>query len=187
MASDLDVVNEVDKQEEELIERAELLFEHQKTQYEIASDGVRRLEDKAMKTFGAISVIITIALLVVRYWWNDIFPQKSDVLHVVCWGFLVFFLGMFFISWGFTFSAMQLQDVERPSSDADSLESFYMHQKRYNSLTAYAREYSRLTDVVDLGHLTKAKLIRNCFEAMHFGAWSFVCFLLTVVVIKFNN
>ncbi|MEG5642253.1 hypothetical protein UXP00_03395 [Enterobacter asburiae] len=187
MASDSEMAKEADKQEDELIERAELLFEHQKKQYEIASEGVRRLEDKAMKTFSAISVIITIALLVVRNWWADIFPEKSGLSHVVCWMFLVFFLSMFFISWGFTFSAMQLQDVERPASDADSLESFYMHQKRYNTLAAYAREYARLTDVVDLVHLSKAKLIRNCFEAMHFGAWSFVFFLITLVIIKFNN
>ncbi|HGG8854123.1 TPA: hypothetical protein ACJJ1B_005270 [Enterobacter roggenkampii] len=143
------------EQEKELIERAELLYEHQKKQYELSSDGIRRLEDKAMKTFGAISIIITIAILIVRNWWSDIFPDKHEPLHLFCWFFLAFFLVMYCISWGFTFSAMQLQDIRRPSSDADSLESFFMDSKRYNSLTAYAREYSRLTDVVDAGHLNR--------------------------------
>ncbi|HII3191040.1 TPA: hypothetical protein ACY3IJ_002782 [Enterobacter asburiae] len=175
-----------ENQAKELIERAELLYDHQKKQFELSSDGVRRLEDKAMKTFSAINIIITIALLIVRYWWSDIFPHKYDPLHALCWLFLSFFLVMFFISWGFTFSAMKLQDVERPSSDADSLEAFYMNTKRYNSLTAYAREYARLTDTVDAVHLIKAKLINNCFEAMCFGAWSFVFFVLTVIIIKFN-
>lgn len=184
MSEAIEVGLSVAEQEKELIERAELLYEHQKKQYELATDGIRRLEDKAMKTFSAISIIITIALLIVRYWWTDIFPEKTEPLHLLCWAFLAFFLVMFCISWGFTFSAMQLIDVEKPSSDAVSLESFFMDSKRYNSLTSYAREYSRLTEVVDAGHLAKAKLINHCFEAMCFGAWSFVVFVITVVIIK---
>jgi hypothetical protein len=57
---------------DEYVERAELLYDYQKEQYELAVDSIRRLEDKSTKMLGILSVIITVSLLVVRYWWSDI-------------------------------------------------------------------------------------------------------------------
>lgn len=173
-------------QEDELIDRAKLLYEHQKEQYESASDRVRRLEDKATKTFSALSIIITIALLILRYWWDDLFPKKYDPLHGFCWFFLGFFFVMSAISWGYIFSAMQLQEIERPSVNPNEMESFYMGNKRYNALTAYAKEYSRLTSAIDIGHSDKARLIANCYESILYGAWSFVCFIIIFFLIKLH-
>lgn len=173
-------------QEDELTEKAELLIKHQKEQYESSVERIRRLEDKALKTFGSLSIVITVALLVVRYWWKDIFPEHYTPLHAFCWFFLIVFISTCFISWGFAFSAMQLQDLECPSSDATEIERFYMGNKIYNSLSAYAKEYSRLTGVVDKKHIEKSKVINFCFESMLYSAWSFVFFLILVVIIKLN-
>lgn len=174
------------KESDELIEKAKLLFDHQKEQYKEVSEGLRRLEDKAMKTFSALSIIITIALIIIRYWWDDIFPKQYDPLHGLCWLFLSIFVTTSAISWGFTFSAMQLENLARPSSDANETEEFYMYNERVNALAAYAREYSRLTAGIADVHSKKAKLINNCFESMLYGAWSFLLFLITIVIIKLN-
>ena len=74
-------IKTIEDQEKELIDKAELLIEHQKEQYESSVERVRRLEDKALKTFGSLNLIITVALLIVRYWWVDIFPGKYTPLH----------------------------------------------------------------------------------------------------------
>ncbi|VUS53685.1 hypothetical protein [Klebsiella spallanzanii] len=177
-------IKTIEEQEKELIDKAELLFEHQKEQYESSVVRVRRLEDKALKTFGSLNLIITVALLIVRYWWVDIFPGKYTPLHAFCWVSLSAFIIMCFISWGFSFSAMQLKDWECPSSDPQRMEVFYMDNKIYNSLSAYAKEYSRLAGVVGNIHEDKTRLINNCFESMLFGAWAFTVFLISVVIIK---
>jgi hypothetical protein len=173
-----------DEQEKELIERAEIIFDHQKQQYSLAIDGLRRLEDKAMKLFSALSIIITLAMLIVRNWWADIFPDQTGIMHYLCWFSLGLFIFLSLVSWGFTFSAMQPKEFERPSSDADELEDFFMSNPRYNSLSSYAREFSRLTSTVDENHVEKVKMIKNCSEAMLFGAWAFVSFIITFFLLK---
>ncbi|EOG2011124.1 hypothetical protein ACK5EC_005718 [Klebsiella oxytoca] len=177
----------VKEKEDELIKRAEILFDHQKKQYELSVDGLRKLEDKAMKIFSALSIIITITILIVRNWWIDIFPGKYYPLHAICWASLLIFIALSLISWGFVFSAMQPKDFERPSSDPNHIEALFMKNKRYDSLSSYAREYSRLTGRVDQNHVEKVKMIMHCSESMLFGAWEFVIFLLTFLLIKFNQ
>lgn len=172
--------------EDELIKRAELIYDHQKKQYELSVDGLRKLEDKAMKIFSALNIVITIILLIVRYWWSDIFPEKFSPVHVICWASLSIFLSLSLISWGFIFSAMQPKDFERPSSDPDLMEALFMLNKRQDSLTAYAREYSRLTGKVDHNHVDKVKMVRRCSESMLFSAWAFVAFLISFILIKFQ-
>lgn len=176
----------VKEQEDEFIKRAELIYDHQKKQYELSVDGLRKLEDKAMKIFSSLNIVITITLLIVRYWWNDIFPDKFTPLHVLCWASLGAFLSLSLISWGFIFSAMQPKDFERPSSDPIQMENLFMFQKRYDSLTSYAREYSRLTGRVDQNHVDKVKMVMRCSESMLFGAWAFVVFLILFLLIKFQ-
>lgn len=185
--SEINAQTSREEQEKELIERAKILFEHQKEQYKLAIDGVRRLEDKAMKLFSALSIILTLALLIIRNWWIDIFPETTGYAHYLCWGTLSCFLFFSIISWGYTFSAMQLQDFEKPSTNSDDLESFYMYHPRFNSLASYAREYERLTKTIDLNHIEKVKMIKNCSEAMLFGAWSFFVFLITFIFLKLHT
>jgi hypothetical protein len=178
---------DVNEQKKELVERAEILFDFQKEQYEMATDGLRRLEDKAMRTFSSLSIVITATLLIIRYWWTDIFSGKHDPLHYFCWFFLFSFIIASMISWGFNFSAMQLKDFNRPSSDPNKMEDFFMNNERYNSLSAYAKEYSKLTSMIDSHHAEKAKKINFCFEAIHYSAWMFIFFLISFILIKLTN
>jgi len=173
------------EKEKECVERAKLLFDHQEKQYNTAVAGISRLEDKSVKIFSALNIIITVALLMVRYWWSDVFPGVFSPQNAVCWFFLAMFFIFVFISWGFTFSAMQLKERERPSSSPE-MHGFYMDHPRYNSLTSFAKEYSRLTSILDEVHEEKVKLIRHCSESMLFGAWSFMLFFITLTLLKVN-
>jgi hypothetical protein len=169
--------------EKELIERASLLFEHQKEQYEIAIDGYRRLEDKLQKLFGATSIIITTTVLIVRYWYRDLFPGVYEPFHAFCWLFLILFTVFVLIAWGFTFSGMQTRVLERPNS-SNKLTDLFMLNPRKDVLSSFAHEYSRLTDVIDVLHAEKVKIMNNCSQAMLFAAWAFVAFLISFIAIK---
>ncbi|MFE8662628.1 hypothetical protein [Serratia nevei] len=172
-----------EEQEKELAERAKLLIEHQEKQYNAALSGIVGLENKAIKIFGALNVIITVALLIIRYWWDDIFPEHFSSLNYVCVTVLFAFFVFSFVSWGFIFAAMQLNDRERPSSSEEMVD-FYMNRPRYNSLSSYSREYSRLTALLGDIHDEKARLINNCSESMLYSAWAFVVFFIIVFILK---
>lgn len=174
-----------EKIENDLVERAELLFEHQKEQYEASVDGYRRLEDKLMRLFGALSVIITTAILIIRYWWRDIFPGAYEPAHALCWFFLSIFLILCLVAWGFTFSGMQPRTVERPDSSNELVKVFMSNSKR-QIFVQYSKEYSRLTDVIDALHAQKVSVMNKCSEAMLWSAWAFVAFLLSFIIIKIS-
>lgn len=176
------ITNEQDALDE-YIERAELLYEYQKDQYDLAVDSIRRLEDKSTKMLGILSFIITISLLVVRYWWRDIFVGEISPLKFFCWAaiFTFFFLAM--CSWGFAFSAMIPKDFVKPSSSEDMTPHF-INNPRHISLTWAANSYSDFTAVVDEFHKEKVRMIHNGNEAILFAAISFALFIITVFIIK---
>lgn len=173
------------KKVEETIKRTELLYDYQVAQYESAIDSIRRLEDKATKMLGVVSVIITTVLLIVRYWWKDIFEGDHTHLQTLCWFSLFAFLFFVMIAWGYTFSAMQPQDFEKPNSSSE-MTDFFLNNKRYVTLSHAANRYSEFTDKIDIFHAEKAKLVNNCSEAMLFGAWAFVVFLISFLALKLS-
>lgn len=172
--------------EEETIERAKLLYDYQLAQYELAVTSIRRLEDKATKIFGVLSVIITAVLLIIRYWWEDLFKAGQAPLQYICWMALFAVILFSLMAWGFTFSAMQTNNFEKPPSSNVMLD-FFLDKKRYQSMTLAAKTFSRLTDEVDGFHARKASSINNCSECMLFGAWSFVIFLISFFIFKING
>ncbi|EMH4072894.1 hypothetical protein RGJ01_001206 [Serratia marcescens] len=173
------------EREEDLIERATLLFEYQKEQYEAAIDGYRRLEDKLQKLFGILGIIITTVVLIIRYWYKDLFPGIYEPFHLWCQIFLGLFVITVFLAWGFTFSGMQPRVLERPDS-SNELTPIFMGNKRKDILTTYAEEYSRLTGVIDVLHAEKVGIMKKCSEVMLIGAWLFVVFLCSFIILKAN-
>lgn len=145
----------------------------------------RRLEDKATKMFGVVSIIITTVLLIIRLWRQDIFDGDHSYLQVLCWFSLFILLFCVMAAWGFTFSAMQTQDFEKPSSSCE-MEHRFLNSKRYILLTDMANSYSDFTAIVDQSHAEKAKLVNKCSEAMLFGAWAFVVFLISFLILKLS-
>ncbi|MGM5669682.1 hypothetical protein [Enterobacter cloacae] len=168
---------------DEYVERAELLYDYQKEQYELAVDSIRRLEDKSTKMLGILSVIITVSLLVVRYWWSDIFGGEISPWKCICWAALCLFLILAMCSWGFAFSAMIPKDFIKPSS-SEAMTSHFINNPRHISLIWSANSYSDFTAVVDELHKEKVRLIHNGNEAILFSAISFAIFIMAVFIIK---
>lgn len=168
---------------EEYVNRAELLYDYQKEQYELSVDSIRRLEDKATKMLGILSFIITVSLLVVRYWWDDIFSGPVTPVKVCCWLALGLYLVLTLFSWGYSFSAMIPKDFTKPPSGEDMVKHFLL-QPRHVSLTWSANSYSDYTKVVDEIHKEKVKMLNNGNESILFSAWSFVIFMIFVFIVK---
>ncbi|MER5232370.1 hypothetical protein KDV93_20650 [Serratia ureilytica] len=176
----------VKEQAEETIKRAELLYDYQVAQYEAAIDSIRRLEDKATKIFGVVSIAITSALLIIRYWGKDIISNIFSPVNLICLMSLMIFLALTMISWGFTFSAMQTQEFEKPNSSTE-MTDFFLYNKRYEALTYAANRYSIFTGKIDCLHAEKARMVNNCSESMLFGAWAFVAFLVSFSILKLTS
>ncbi|ENG4133557.1 hypothetical protein ABT208_000537 [Escherichia coli] len=175
--------DDLQKKENETIERAELLYEYQCSQFELSLASIRRLEDKASKMMGFLTVIITTSLLIVRYWWGDIFTGGYTPIRALCWGSLALFLLFSAIAWGFSLSAMQVAEFERPSSSLQ-LTDFFIKNKRYQSLVEAANCYSGVTSKTDEAHNIKVDLIGKSFESIVLGAWSFIAFILFFLTLK---
>ncbi|SFQ99077.1 hypothetical protein SAMN04487773_0913 [Enterobacter sp. kpr-6] len=171
-------------EDEEAIERAELLFKHFKERYDMALASVRRLEDKASKIFGSMSTFLAVMLLIIRYWWPDLFGEGVTPLKVIIWGTLSLFMASCIIAWGFVFSAMQLKEFDRPSIDFKALCAFYLQKPRYNTLSLYAKEYGALTESIESIHQEKASLIRKSCESILYAGWLFVIFIISVTILK---
>lgn len=175
----------LDDAQKEFIERAKLLFDYQQKQYEFALASLRRLEDKSAKIFGSINIMITIVFVLVKYLENTIFAQKITPPVILCWTALATFFLLFLISWGFTFSAMQPREGLRPPTDK-SVINFFMKNPRQNALSSFANSYVGFIEHVDSIHKEKVRLIQNAAEAMLFGAWAFVLFLIFFLITKFS-
>ncbi|ANV92245.1 TPA: hypothetical protein ACSW2J_004298 [Escherichia coli] len=171
--------------QKEWIERAKFVFDYQQKQYEFALTSLRRLEDKATKIFGSINVILTISMLIVRYWDSYIFVSEITPPRVLCWLSLALFFVFFLISWGFVFSAMQPREGMRPATDA-SIIDFFMGNPRQNSMSSFASSYTDFIDKLDEVHKEKVAVIQKGSEAMLFGAWSFIIFLISFLLIRFT-
>lgn len=68
---------------EELLERSKLYFEYQADQYAAALDRIRKLEEKGLKVFASLSVIVTAFILIIRFTAMLLLNQKFVVLNIL--------------------------------------------------------------------------------------------------------
>ncbi|MEN3753727.1 hypothetical protein ABC733_17075 [Mangrovibacter sp. SLW1] len=156
-----------------------MLYEYQVAQYELSVDSIRRLEDKATKLLGGLSLVLTVTLLILRYWWNDLFvtTAQHSPLQVICWLFLFSFLMFSVFSWGYTFSVMIPKEFSKPSASQE-ITPLFVERPQYLTMTECANTYSQCTDVVDELHAEKVRMINHCTQSMLLGSWSFLFFLI---------
>ncbi|MGO2158471.1 MAG: hypothetical protein ACTH5V_22115 [Serratia proteamaculans] len=172
---------------EELLERSKLYFEYQADQYASALDRIRKLEEKGLKVFASLSVIVTAFILIIRFTAALVLNQKFVVLNIATCvaGFLTF---LFLCSaWSFIFRAVLLKDIPKMPTNHQKMESVFLDNPRDSTYIGLAKHYSKATLQIEATHGDKAKLIGLSFREMAFTAWGFLVFVMLVVGLAFCN
>lgn len=169
---------------EERIERAKLLYEYSKEQYEQYLNRLRLLEEKGLKVFGTISVIVTALVLIARFGADSILISIKihpypGVAALVC-GVLTF-IGLC-SSWSFVFRAVVL--INKPKMPVEGIDRVFFLNTRDDSLYSLAQLYIDASKKIEEIHDDKAFLIGKSFEDMEFTGWCFVLFVIIITYIK---
>lgn len=172
---------------EELLERSKLYFEYQADQYAAALDRIRKLEEKGLKVFASLSVIVTAFILIIRFTAMLLLNQKFVVLNILTClaGGLTFFC--LCSAWSFVFRAVLLKDIPKLPTHHPKMESVFLDNPRDSTYVGLAKHYSRATLKIEATHGEKAKLIGLSFREMAFTAWGFLVFVILVVALAFCN
>lgn len=173
------------EEQDERIERAELLYEYQTAQYKDYLDRLHLLEEKGLKVFGSISVVVTALVLIVRFGANVII--KSAENHPALYVFAFVTAGLTFVglcsSWAFVFRSVVL--IDKPKLTVDNgIDEVFMRHTRDQSLVGMADMYAKASKKIEKIHNEKAYLIGKSFEEMQFTGWSFVIFVIIIAFIK---
>ncbi len=172
---------------EELLERSKLYFEYQADQYAAALDRIRKLEEKGLKVFASLSVIVTAFILIIRFTAALVLNQKFVVLNIATCaaGFLTFLC--LCSAWSFVFRAVLLKDIPKMPTSHQRMESVFLENPRDSTYIGLAKYYAKATLQIEVTHGDKAKLIGFSFREMAFTAWGFLVFVALVVGLAFCN
>ncbi|WP_233527540.1 hypothetical protein JEM67_16925 [Serratia sp. PAMC26656] len=171
----------------ELLERSKLYFEYQETQYAAALDRIRKLEEKGLKVFASLSVIVTAFILIVRFTAALLLNQKFAALNMlICIAGFFTFLCLC-SAWSFVFRAVLLKDIPKLPTNHQKMESVFLDNPRDSTYVGLAKQYSKATLKIEETQGDKAKLIGLSFREMAFTAWSFLVFVILVVALAFCN
>jgi len=127
---------------EETIERAKLLYDYFKEPYEQYLERLRLSEEKGLKVFGSISVIVTALILIARFGADLILSAIKNhpypgVAALVCGA--VTFIGLC-SSWSFVFRAVVL--INQPTMSVEGIDRVIFLNTRDDSLYSMAQLYS---------------------------------------------
>jgi hypothetical protein len=172
---------------EELLERSKLYFEYQADQYAAALDRIRKLEEKGLKVFASLSVIVTAFILIIRFTVTLVLNQKFVVLNIATGlaGVLTFLC--LCSAWSFVFRAVLLKDIPKLPTDHQKMEGVFLDNPRDSTYVGLAKHYAKATSQIETTHGDKAKLIGLSFREMAFTAWAFLVFVVLVVGLVFCN
>lgn len=169
---------------EERIERATLLLDYSKEQYNQYLDRLHLLEEKGLKVFGSISVVVTALVLIARFGANLIL--SSIKLHSNL-GIAAFVFGVLtFVGlcscWSFVFRAVVL--INKPKMPVKDVEAVFLENTRDDSQFSMSKLYIDAAKNIEEIHDEKAFLIGKSFDEMQFTGWCFVIFVIIIAYIK---
>lgn len=169
---------------EERIERATLLFDYAKEQYNQYLDRLHLLEEKGLKVFGSISVVVTALILIARFGANLILTsiKTHSFLGVAAFVFGVLtFVGLC-SCWSFVFRAVVL--INKPKMPVQDIDEVFLENTRDDSLFSMSKLYIDAAKKIEEIHDEKAFLIGKSFDEMQFTGWCFVIFVIIIAYIK---
>ncbi len=159
-------------------DKFKFLIDYQKEQYDNARSRYMRLEEKAVKYFGAITIAISAFVLIIKEKITEIIPPDS----CLDWLTLIF-LGLTILSmvaaWSFTFRSLKLQNLIRMPFHDGVIDSFKT-EKKDSLYISYSRKYSKATALIYEEYDKKLHYVRKCYDDI---VISCVFFSITVVLL----
>lgn len=111
--------------------RYELGYDYAKQVLSLELDHVQKLDAKAHRILGLLSVLIVAFTLAIRFLMPPFFPP-SHSLHWLILFFVVLALLAFINCWGFLYRAIRVMEVPRMPFDAETLERIERNSQTTN-------------------------------------------------------
>lgn len=157
------------------------LYHYHRDQFNSENDRYNRLEDKATKYLGAITVTVSAYVLLVRWSSDSIFPPDGfwDWLAVI--SILLTFAAMA-SSWSFIFRSIKLQDNKKMPVGNEITEYFHDNE-RATIYLGLAKKYAEATDAKEAEYDKKLIYVRKGYLEIIFSG---LCFIISVLLIFTN-
>lgn len=167
---------------EERIARAKMYYEYQEAQHKSALERMRHLEEKGLKVFGSLSVIVTAFVLLIRFASDFFMTHKGSVLV----SFTIIFGCLTFLSlcsaWSLMFRAVLLVNIPKLPVTPEQMDPIFLDNTRDSSYAGLSKLHAQATQEIELAHGEKAKLVGLSFRDMAFTGWFFLIFVILTIV-----
>jgi hypothetical protein len=167
------------------LEKYKILYEHQKNQFEKEVERYRRLEEKATKYFGSMTIAVGAYLFLVRWAIENLLPPKSLIDWLVIASIVITFIS-FMSSWSFSFRATKLSDIIRLPSDT-ALIDYFTDNLRGTVLLGLSRSYSEAIIEIEMKYRDKLSLVRKTYSEITFTAWALSISVALISASQWSN
>lgn len=182
----IDNVDVESKNEEERIERAKLILDFSKEQYDYALDRTKSLEDKALKVFSTVSVIVTAYIFLVRYVGTLVLQAAHSFVYYLATITGALTLLAISLAWFFVFRSVLLKDI--PIQEyGPATDDYIFDNKRDVSTWGLARRYSEAASKVDTSHTRKAKFVGLSIAFTGVTGLFFIIFVLSCLYMAYEQ
>lgn len=170
----------------ERIKRPEILYHFYQKHYEDSQQRLRAIEDKGVKVFGLLSVMLTAFVVIVRFAAGTLLNTPTCVMHI-----LIIIAGcLTFISvcgaWSFIFRALIIHpDPAMPVGR--EFESFILNSDTDSSYWGLSKRYTEAVNDIDVMQAKKSRLINLSFRVIKYSAGSFIIFVILILAISLHE
>lgn len=165
-------------------EKYKALYEYQKNQFEFESERFNRLEDKAVKYLGSITVAVSAYVLLVRWCVDKIIPLSGVLDWMVVVSIVITILSMV-SAWSFIFRSIKLQDLMK--MPIEGVSELFHNNERGTVYLSLSKRYSEASKEKEKQYDLKLVNVRKGYSEIIFSGWSFIVsifLILTDVCLK---
>lgn len=159
-------------------EKYKALYEYHKDQFNSECSRFDRLEDKAVKYLGAITVAISAYVLLVRWSADKVIPPNDFISCLTTISIGITFIAMA-SAWGFIFKSIQLQDLMK-MPHGNTINEYFHNNSQETVLIGLSKKYSEATSAKEKQYKLKLFNVKKGYENIVFSGW---CFLVSVTLI----
>lgn len=167
------------------LEKFKILYEYQKNQFEKEIERYRRLEEKATKYFGSMTIAVGGYLFLARWAMGNIISPKNMIDWLVVISMAITFVS-FMSSWSFSFRATRLSDIIRMPSDG-ALIDYFSDNERGTVLLGLSRRYSQAIVEIEGMYKERLSLVRKTYSEITFTAWVLSISVFLICASQWSN